>query len=66
LEEGVHYRFCQFCPDYPPTEAQHIGIVMRACQLCRDGFRGMGSPDAGPLVRCDAHADARAAEQNAP
>src|SRR5262245_2887318 len=47
-------------------EAEDVGVVVTSAQLSRDAVvagRGPGAPD---LVRGDAHADARAANQDTP
>ena len=60
-----HYRQGKFFPDYPCPKAEDIGIVVAAAHPRRKLIRAKGSPDGRIAVGGNAHAYARAANQDA-
>ena len=65
LQPNLHHAVDQTVAEQIGRQAQHVGIVVQAAHLGGQIVVASSGADAGILVGRDAHADARAADENA-
>ena len=65
IQPAVHNHLCEILTDHARAESNHIRIVVLPRHLCAVGLRADRRAYALYLIRREAYADARAANQHA-